>query len=44
MLLNFMMYFKKPNQKEEAWKYTSLNTILDFTVFPNKTITFNILM
>jgi Fe-S cluster assembly protein SufD len=30
------------NQKEEAWKYTSLNTILknDFTVFPKKTITF----
>jgi Fe-S cluster assembly protein SufD len=34
----------KVSQKEEAWKYTSLNTKNDFTVFPNKTITFNILM
>jgi Fe-S cluster assembly protein SufD len=36
----------KATKKEEAWKYTSLNTILknDFTVFPSKTITFNILM
>jgi Fe-S cluster assembly protein SufD len=33
----------KVSQKK-TWKYTSLNTKNDFTVFPNKTITFNILM